>query len=193
MINAVRALTLLLPLPVALALAGPAKSATLEIGETALQKLLDSKVKDGKIPIGPQDNCSNAYLETVRIIIGGGRVRVTGHLSGRVGKKIAGVCVAAADPSNFSVSGVPAVSGSALKLTGIALDSIEKKELKVPLSLLLTNFAGNALQIDLKPAAERALRNTAPYNVILSSLVLQSITPGDKVLSVNFDFTLAIQ
>jgi hypothetical protein len=193
MIKAVAALTLILALPLAFASGGPAESANLEIGETALQKLLDSKFKDGKIPLGRQDTCNNAYIETVRITISGGRVRVTGHLSGHVGKKVAGVCIAAGYPSNFSVSGVPAASGSMLKLTGISLDDIEKKELQVPLGLILRNFAGDVLQIDLRHAAESALKNTGPYAITLSSLDLQGITPADKALTVNFDFKLSIQ
>ncbi len=191
MTKAAAALTLLLALP--LALAQPAESASLEINESALQKLLDSKLKDGKIPLGRQDNCNNAYIETVRITISGGRVRVTGHLSGHVGKKIAGVCISAAYPSNFSVSGVPAVGGSMLKLTGISLDDIEKKELQAPLGLLLRNFAGDVVQIDLRRAAESALKNTAPYAIALSSLDLRGIAPGENTLTVDFDFKLSMQ
>ena len=193
MTKAAAARTLLLALPLALVFAWTAESASLEIGETALQKLLDSKFKDGKIPIGRQDNCNDAHIETVRIAIGGGRVHVTGHLSGHVGKKVAGVCIAASYPSNFSVSGVPAVSGSTLKLTGISLDDIEKKELQAPLGLLLRSLAGDLLQIDLSHAAESALKNTAPYAIALSNLNLRGIAPGDKALTVDLDFKLSIQ
>jgi hypothetical protein len=184
---------LLLAMPLAIPLAGSARSATLIINEDALQKLLDSKFPDGKIPIGHQDDCNNPYIETVHITVDQGRVHVTGHLSGHIGGKVAGICVAPADPSNFTISGVPAVSGSILKLTSIQLDSIEKKELEPIIGLLLTNFAGDAMQMDLKPAAERTLSGSAPYQITLDNLLLRAITVQAKALTVDFDFKLSVQ
>jgi hypothetical protein len=194
MAKALAALSALLALPLALAAAAPARSASLVISETALQKLIDTRFASGKIPISRQDDCNSSYVEAVHITISGGRVHVAGHLSGRAGRKVPMIgCVASADPSSFSVSGVPAASGSTLRLTSITLDDIEKKELKLPLSLLLRNFAESATQINLKPAAEKALKNTSPYAVTLEILDLQSITAGEKVLTVNFDFKLSVQ
>jgi hypothetical protein len=184
---------LLLTVPLAIPFAGPAKSASLVISESALQKLLDSKYPGGKIPIGQQDDCNNPYIETVHITIDQGRVHIAGHLSGHIGGKIAGLCVAPADPSLFTLSGVPTVSGSILKLTGIQLDSIEKRELAPVIGLIITNFAGDAVQMDLKSAAEGALKGSPPYQITLDNLVLQSITAQDKALTVDFDFKLSVQ
>jgi hypothetical protein len=66
MIKAVAALFLTVTL--AIPFAGPAKSASLVISESTLQKLLDSKFPGGKIPIGQQDDCNNPYIETVVLI-----------------------------------------------------------------------------------------------------------------------------
>jgi hypothetical protein len=184
---------LLLGVPFALPLAGSARSATLVISESVLQKLLDQKYPSGKIPIGQQDDCNNPYIETVHITIDQGRVHVTGHLSGHIGGKVAGICIAPADPSNFTLSGTPTASGSILKLTGIQLDSIEKRELQPVIGFLLTNFAGDAVQMDLKPAAQSALSGSAPYQVTLDNLLLQTITAQNKTLTVDFDFKLSIQ
>jgi hypothetical protein len=43
------------------------------------------------------------------------------------------------------------------------------------------------------PVAESVLKNAGPYAITLSSLDLQGITPGEKTLTVNFDFKLSIQ
>jgi hypothetical protein len=184
---------LLLAVPLAIPFAGSAKSATLVISENALQKLLDQKYPSGKIPIGQQDDCNNPYIETVHITIDQGRVHVTGHLSGHIGGKVAGICVAPADPSNFTLSGTPVASGSILKLTGIQLDSIEKRELEPVIGFLLTNVAGDAVQMDLKPAAQSALKGSAPYQVTLDDLLVQTITAQNKALTVDFDFKLSVQ
>ncbi|MGZ5005329.1 MAG: hypothetical protein ACXV8H_07405 [Chthoniobacterales bacterium] len=184
---------LLLTVPLAIPFAGPAKGASLVVNESALQKVLDSKFPDGKIPIGKQDDCNNPYIETVHITIDQGRVHVAGHLSGHIGGKIAGVCVAPADPSNFTLSGIPTVSGTIVKLTGIQLDSIEKRELAPVIGLILANFAGDAVQVDLKSAAEGALNGSPPYQITLDNLVLQSVTAQDKALTLDFDFKLSIQ
>ncbi len=193
MTKTVAALLSTLALSLALSFAEPANGATLEIGETALQKLLDSKFKDGKIPIGQQDDCNNPYIETVHVTINQGRIQVTGHLSGHIGGRIAGICIAPADPSNFTISGVPVASGSILKLTNIQLDYIEKRELERIIGFILTNFAGDAVQMDMKPAAENALKGSAPYQITLDNLVFQSITGKDGTLAVNFDFKLSVQ
>jgi hypothetical protein len=177
----------------AIPFAGPARSATLIIGENALQKLLDSKYPVGRIPLGPQNDCNNPYIETVHITIEQGRVYVTGHLSGHIGGKIAGLCVAPAAPSNFVLSGVPVVSGSVLKMTSIRLDSLERKELEPVIGFLLTNFAGDTVQMNLKPVAEAALKRSALYQIALNELVLQSITVQDKALTLEFDFKLSVQ
>jgi hypothetical protein len=129
----------------------------------------------------------------VHITIDKGRIYVTGHLSGHIGGKVAGFCVAPADPANFTLSGTPAVSGSILKLTGIQLDSIEKRELEPVIGLLLTNFAGDAVQMDLKPAAQSALKESAPYQVTLDNLLLRTITAQNNALTVDFDFKLSVQ
>jgi hypothetical protein len=184
---------LLLAIALAIPFAGPAGSATIVISENALQKLLDQKYPSGKIPIGQQDDCNNPYIEAVHITIGQGRVHVTGHLSGRVGGKVAGICIAPGDPSNFTLSGAPAVNGSVLKLTGIQLDYIEKKELEPVVGFLLRNFVGDAVQMDLMPAAQSALKGSAPYQVTLDNLLLQTITVQDKTLTVDFDFKLSVQ
>ena len=186
---------LLLAVLLAIPFAVSARSATLIVDETALQKLLEAKFPSGKIPIGDQDDCNNPYIERVRITIDQGRVHVAGHFTGRVGKKdpLFGKCILVGDPSDFSVSGMPVASGSVLKLSGINLDSIEKSELKAAISYLLTQFVGDAVQIDLKPAAQSALKGSAPYQVTLDNLLLQTITAQDKVLTVDFDFKLSVQ
>jgi hypothetical protein len=185
--------SLALAVPLAISCVGSAKCSTLVIRDIAFQKLLDQKYPSGKISIGKQDDCNNPYIEMVHVTIQQGRIRVTGHLSGHIGGKVAGLCIAPADPSNFALSGTPAVNGSVLKLTGIQLDSIEKEELKPIIGLLLTNFAGDAVQIDLKLAAQSALKESAPYQFTLDNLLLQSITAQDNALTVNFDFTLSVQ
>jgi hypothetical protein len=185
--------SLVIAVPLAILSAESAKCATLVIKDNALQKLLDQKYPTGQIPIGQQDDCTNPYIETVHITIDQGRIHVTGHLSGHIGGKVAGLCVAPADPSNFALSGIPAVSGSILKLTGIQLDSIEKKELQPVIGLLLTNFAGDAVQMDLKPVAQGALTGSAPYQVTLENLLLQTIIAQDQALTVTFDFKLSVQ
>ena len=185
---------LLLAVPLALPFAGLARSATFVIGESALQKLLDAKFPNGKIPIGDQNDCNTPYIEGVRISIDQGRVHVAGHLAGRIGKKLPVVgCVSLGDPSDFSVSGTPVASGSVLKLSGINLDSIEKRELKDVIGALLRNFAGDAVQMDLKPPVQNALKGSAPYQVALDNLLLQTITAQDKALTVDFDFKLSVQ
>jgi hypothetical protein len=185
---------LLLAAPLAIPFASHARSATLMVGETALQKLLDTKFPSGKIPIGDQNDCNNPYIERVRIKIDQDRVHVAGHLAGRVGKKLPVLgCVSAGDPSDFSVSGAPVASGSILKLSGINLDSIEKSELKAAIGYLLTNFVGDAVQIDLKPAVQSALKGSAPYQLTLDDLLLQTITAQKGMLTVDFDIKLSVQ
>jgi hypothetical protein len=183
----------LLAVSPAIQFVGSARSATLAISENALQKLLDQKYPGGKIPIGHQDDCNNPYIETVHITIDQGRVHLTGHLSGHIGGKVAGICIAPGDPSHFTLSGTPAVSGSILKLTGIQLDSVEKNELEPVIGFLLTNFAGDNVQMDLKSVAQNALNGSGPYQITLDNLILQTITAQDKAVTVNFDFKLSIQ
>jgi len=187
------ALVAVIALPLTGLLCHEAKSATLVIGETALQKLIDSKFINGKIPIGRLDDCNNPYIESIHITIDAGRMRVAGQLSGQVGKKVAGYCVSATVPSNFTMSGVPAVSGAVIKLTDIKIESIEKKEVELPLGLLVRKLTEGVIQIDLKAITENALKNTAPYSVTLDSLQLQSIAIGQKQLTVNFDFKFSAQ
>ncbi len=164
------------------------------VGETALQKLLDTKFPSGKIPIGGQDDCNNPYIERARVTIDQGRVHIAGHLAGRVGKKVPVLgCVSAGNPSDFSVSGAPVASGSILKLSGINLDSIEKGELKTAIGYLLTNFLGDAVQIDLKSAAQSAFRGNAPYQITLDDLLFQTVTAQKGMLTVDCDFKLAVQ
>lgn len=182
---------LLLAVPLAVACVAPSHSATLVISENALQKLLDSRYPSGKIPIGPQDECNNLYIESVRLTIDQGRVRVAGHLSGKLGTKTPFGCAQVGDPSNFTLSGKPDVSGSVVKLTNIQL-AFEKAELQLITDLLL-NFVRDTQQIDLKSAAEGALKSTAPYQIMLDNLRLQPITVQDKTLTIDFDFKLSIQ
>jgi hypothetical protein len=190
MLSTTQRLLMSLSCAAALAADGRACAATLTLHRTAIDTALSKQVftQDGKYVLsGSLQSCSVAYLEQPRSSLRAGRFYLSAHFLGRVAQLIGGRCVGGDDAFDVTVSARPYFKAAVVGLEDVRLEQ-GKEAYRPLLEVLMTQAIPRALTVDLQQEITKLLQSaSAPYQITVPALVVQSVNAGDDVLKVQLD------
>jgi hypothetical protein len=130
------------------------------------------------------------YLEYPTVRLRGGRLIISGHLSGRFGVALGSNCVGPGLASNFTVSGAPTFERGALILGDLQVDQVDDRATDIVRQALFPRLP-QAVRFDLQQAVQGLLQNTpGQLQPTLDSLTVLGVTAENDQLVARIDFKL---
>lgn len=171
----------------------PALSSEIVLDASAIEKTLKREVFDakGRYHLVQSTVCAYAFLDTPRVSVSAGRVRIKSHLASQVAALVGGECVGTGDDVDVTVSGRPAFRADKLLIEDIQLDDVSDLSYKAPLEVFMKSAGPKVLELNLREAVQRMLKDVnKDYEVSLEKLQVTKLLAEDNKVRATLDFVL---
>jgi hypothetical protein len=185
-----------------LALPAACAGADLEIGFTAIGKVLAQQVftQDGRKYVrgDRKQPCNFAYLEHPELSAAGGRLGIRARFTGRSARNLFGRCVGLGDSFDLQISSTPYFHDGVIGLKDVRVDSINKDGVYIRMVRgalaysLATDFQYRVAD-DAKRILEAPSRDAPPLRQELRDFNVRSIRVTSDAVVLSLDFTLSVQ
>lgn len=173
-----------------------AADSTLVIEHTAIEKSLRQQffTDKGRFWLTSAGPCNESWLESPKVTVAGGRLRIGARFSGRMGAQVGEECMGGADAFGVSASGKPFYRDGRLGLQDVRLDSLSNEMYRALLQPVIALMLPKAFDVNLKETVAQLISGrTAPYDVDIAELVATDVTADANRVTVRLKFNARVR